>query len=255
MSTFKPEKHHGKFGIWDLISRSWELVEGCKWPVWSIAILMAVASFVVQIIIALIFHVTEQTSSALYHYLIMPLVNNIVIAPFFGGAVMVGVRRARGEPVDGSSGYAYFNKSWPLILTMFFIAVLANIINYVVHLPAVVTALAVHTGWLDAFAGIISLLVYVFFVLSVPLVVDKNLSPLKAMKASLNIVKHCWFRVLVVLVILYLFLMIALIPSMVGSMIHPYARALGIVIFVAALIWLVPLIFLVVGKLYHRLVD
>ena len=59
----------------------------------------------------------------------------------------------------------------------------------------------------------------------------------------------------ILLIIIYLFFLIAMIPFFVGSLIHPYARILGIVILIAALIWLIPLLFCIQGVLYHKLVD
>lgn len=250
---FQPQQR--TFAIWETIGEAWELIGGSKWPIWAIAILIFVAFVVVQTIILFIFGIDLQNPPVLYAYLIMQCITNIVIAPFVGGATMLGIKRARGETITPRSGYHYFHKTIPLMITLLIIAVLANIINYIVHLPAIVIAVGLHTGWLDLIANIIFLLVYTFLLLSVPLVIDKNLPPLTALKMSFEIIKHCWFKVLVLIIIVWLFFIIAAIPFFVGSMIHPYARLLGWVIFIIALVWLIPLLSLITGILYHKLVD
>lgn len=243
------------FSIGTVLNESWALVQGSKWPIWAIAILIGLASLIIQLIITGIFRLDPEEPPVIYHYLIMPIINNAVIAPFFAGSLMVAIKRARGEAVDARSGFRYFGKTWPVVLTLIMIAFTANLLNYIVHLPSLVIALDLHTGWLNLIAAIVSALIYVFFVLSVPLVVDKNHTPWGSLRASYHIIKHCWLKVLILLVVVYVFFIIAMIPLYVGSMIHPYVKLLGVLILIAALIWLLPFMFLVQGVLYHKLVD
>jgi len=250
----KPQER--TFAVWEIIRQAWELVGGSKWPIWAIALfIVGIVSLIIQLIIAYIFRIDIKAPPMIYQYLILPCINSIVIAPFFGGAVMVGITRARGKAISPKSGYQYFRKTLALMITMLIMALLANIINTFVHLHTVVATLGLGAGWLNILAAIISLLVYVFLFLSVPLVTDKNLAPLKALKLSFKVVKHCWFKVLILFITVYLFFLIAMIPLFVGTLIHPYARLLGIGILIAALIWLIPFVFLVEGVLYHKLVD
>ena len=241
--------------IWETISEGWKLVAGGKWPMWAIMVLGAVASFVIQMLMAFIFRFDPQNPPVFYHYFLIPCISSIVVAPFYAGAVMVGIKRARGEVVTPSTGYQYFNKTISLMVTMLIIAFLANVAMYIMHLPAVVAGVGSQIVWLSLLASIISILVYVFLFFSIPLVTDKNLTPWQALKASFNTIKRAWFRVLVLLVIMYLFFLIAMIPFLVGALIHPYARMLGIAVLVLALIWLIPLAFYTQGVLYRKLVD
>lgn len=250
---FKPQER--TFAIWEIIGQAWELVSGSKWPIWAIAILIGVVSIVLQVIIAYIFRIDMKAPPMVYQYLILPCINSIVIAPFFGGAVMVGITRARGKTIGPKLGYQYFGKTLPLMITMLIMALLANIINTIVHIPAIAIPLGFQAGWLNLIAAIISILVYVFLFLSVPFVIDKDLAPLTALKMSFEVVKHCWFKVLILFILVYLFFLIAMIPLFIGTLIHPYARLLGAAILIGALIWLIPFAFLVEGVLYHKLVD
>lgn len=243
------------FTIIDIINDAWRLVHGHKGPLWAIAIFIGVTSIVLQFLISWIFHIDPQNPSITYRYLIMPLVNNIIIAPFFGGAVMVAVLCARGKPVHARTGFGYLSQSVAVIITMFLIALLANIITYLVHLPQIAIALNGHIGWLNLLATLISILVYVFCFISVPLVLDKNKSPVAALITSFHLIKHYWFKTLILLIIIYVFLIIAMIPLYIGAMIHPYAKLAGAVVMVVALIWLMPFVFLIQGVLYHKVVD
>ena len=253
MESTPVSKH--SFGIAEVLNEAWNLVRGSKWPIWAIAIFIGISSLIVQLIIIGIFRIDAQASPTYYQYLLMPIINNVVVAPFFAGAVMTGIKRARGEAIEVKTGFRYFNKTWQVMVAMLLIAFLANILNYIVHLPSIVIALNLHAGWLNIIAAIVSILVYVFTLFSVPLIVDKNHSPWGALLASFHIIKKSWFKVLILLIIVYVFFIIAAIPLFVGAMIHPYAKLLGAIILIVALVWLLPFMFLVQGALYHQLVD
>ena len=168
---------------------------------------------------------------------------------------MVAIKRARSETIVTRTGFMYFRYAGRLVITLFLIALFANILVYIVHLPMLVSTFSIHTGWLNLFVIIVSVFVYVFLILSVPFVIDNNLNPWEAIVRSFRTIQHCWLRTLALLITLYAFYIITMIPLFVGSMIHPWAKWFGGAIFLAALIWLLPFMFLVQGTLYHRLAD
>ena len=91
--------------------------------------------------------------------------------------------------------------------------------------------------------------------LSIPLITDKNKSPIQSLLRSFKLVKTCWFRVLVILLIGYTFIALAMAPTLLGLIVHPWVIVLGIAIFVVALMWLLPFLFLLEGVIYSKLVD
>lgn len=244
-----------KFSILGVLRDAWHFVDGSKLPIWAIAIFIGVVAFFLQWLIMALFSIDPQNPSPLYRYLLVPVINNVVIAPFFGGAVMVAVFRARGEPASGIVGYHYFSKTLPLMLLMLIIAVAANLITYLAHLPSLSTLLGDHVGFINILGAIISILVYVFSFLSVPLLLDKKLSPLQALLTSCRIIASCWLKTLVLIIIVYACFIIAMIPLYIAAMIHPYVKIVGAIIVIILLFWLIPFLFLVQGVVYHRLID
>ncbi|AZV75157.1 hypothetical protein [Coxiella burnetii] len=249
-----PQPNH-RFTISDILNEAWGLVNGSKWSIWAIAIFIGIASLIAQIIIIRLFQIDPEMPSVHYNYFFMPLINSIVIAPFFAGAVMTAISRARGEAVSPRSGYQYFRKTLPVMLGMLLITFLATIVNYIVHLPPIATAVGRYAVWLNILGSIVAIFVYVFTILTIPLIVDKNHTPWDGLIASFRLVKPYWFKVFMLILIIYVFFIVATIPLIVGSMIHPYARLLGAGIFILILVWLLPYIFLIQGVLYHKLVD
>lgn len=243
------------FNLSEVFTEAWQRVRGNKWAIWAIALPLGLIAIIVQYLIGRIFHMDAQGSSTFYRYLLMPLINAVVVAPFYAGAFMTAILCARGQPIGPKTGFQYFSKSVPVIITMLIIAFAANIITYIAHLPALGNAMNFHTGWLNLIAILITIVVYLFTLFSVPLVVDKNLSPVPAIKTSFQIIKHCWLKTLALLIIMYVFFIVAMIPFYVGAMIHPIAKIIGGLITIGILIWLVPFIFLLQGVLYHKLVD
>ncbi|OGO94633.1 MAG: hypothetical protein A3F41_04945 [Coxiella sp. RIFCSPHIGHO2_12_FULL_44_14] len=243
------------FTIWELLLETWNLQSGCKWPIWAILLCGGLLSTLVQLIILFFLLPDPHHPPVLYAYLLSPLINSIILAPFLMGTLMIGIERARGKPISVRSGFGYFYKTWPAIVTLFTIAFLSNITMYIVHLPSLVVATGRWAVWLSLLAGIIAFLVYVFLLLSIPLVADKHLSPWKAMSTSMNVIKPCWLKVVGLLVVVYLLFILSILPFFLGMLWHHYAGLVGAAIFIYLLIWLLPYLFLVQSMLYHRLMD
>lgn len=243
------------FSIRETLSEAWDLLEGTKSAIWTVAIFIGLISLLIPLLIAWFIQINPQDLPALFRYLLIPLIANTAIAPFYAGSFMVAITRARRRPIHSGLGFSYFSKTWQVMLTMFLVAVMANVIIYLAHAPFTVSALPALAGWINLFAAIVAIFVHIFFLFSIPLVVDKNYSPLGSLKASFNIIKSSWVSVLLLLIVIYGLFIVASIPMAVGSMIHPYAKLLGMAILIGALVWLVPYMFLVEGLLYHKLVD
>lgn len=246
------------FLIWEILAEAWEATSSAWGPLWAIIIVMCIAVIIVLLLISLIFKVPVdiQEQAILYRSLIMPIILAIVAGPFYGGAIMVAIKRARNEPVRGKTGFQYFHKTWQTMLTLGIIEFLANITIYIIRTASAdMTTPHPYMAWWYLLAAVVTIFVYVFSILAIPFVVDKNFSPLHALYRSYKTIRPCWFRTLVLLIALYLFYVIASIPLIIGAMIHPIAQIFGFIVLAVALIWLVPYTYLVLGYLYHKLVD
>ncbi len=249
--------NHDKLSVAHVFSEAWHLVKGCKGPVWAILILVIPASIVLGVISASLFHIN---SVLLYiGHILMPLINAIAMAPFFGGAMMVAVKQARHEPITGKTGYYYLHRTMALIITMVIIAFLAHIFSRII-LPLVALAWLLQPLWIEmltigAINAIFMLVVYTLTALSIPLLLDQNQSPISALKLSYRYVKPHFFKVLLIILLLPIISGITGILAMIGQKLGPYVEALGFILFGVLHIWLFPFFFLVIAILYRRLVN
>ena len=168
---------------------------------------------------------------------------------------MTAISRTRGKAVSPRSGYQYFRKNLSVMLRMLLITFLATIVNYIVHLPPIATAVGRDAVWLNILGSIVATFMYVFTILTIPLIVDKKHTPWDGLIASFLPVKSYWFKVFMPYSHYLCFFIVATISLIVGRMIYSHARLLGAGIFILILVWLLPYIFSIQGVLYHKLVD
>ena len=251
-----PAHHKQSFIIWEVLLEAWQSRIHTLWPIWAIVLPMLVVLVILQILIGLLFAHTHTIPLLIfYQRLLVPMIIGIAVAPFVAGSQMIALKRMRGEIVTTQTGYQYFHKAWQVMVVLFIIELLSNLMFYIIQTTTPHDTMHHAIAWWYLLAGVVFIFILVFSLLGILFVVDKNLPPLKALYYSCKTIAHCWFKTLLLLIILYLLIVAISIPFIVGSMIHPYAKLLGACIFVIGMIWLIPYTFLVQGTLYHKLVD
>jgi len=234
------------------LSSPTDLVKG---SVWSIAIVI----ILIILTIAFISNFITIQKQALHYwlsYLIFPIILYLLIGPFYGGSFMVVIKRFRNEEVNIKTGYQYLHRYVATAITMAIIGLISNLISIIINIPAIRLSLGHGLLYFDLLGGLFSLLVYALFILSVPLVIDKNYSVGQALSESLKKVKSHWLRVFAILFLAYLILFILYIPAITGLVLHNgLLTLLGGVFFIVVLIWFLPFLFLLAGDIYHRLID
>lgn len=242
------------FRLGDITTPAWELVSGVKLSVWAVAISMILLSALIQWVMTHEWMLDVKQPMLGIRFLLLPIITNVIIAPFYAGAVMVAVKRARGDSVDFKTGYQYFHRAVALMAT----AAITSGITTLLMLAANVTRLSPWAGaitiWCEIAAAILSLMVYVFCVLAVPFVADRGLSPIKALLESARRISHCWVRVFILFLYAYLLLLVCMLPVFVGAVVaHPLVVWLGIIVCMIAMVWILPYLLLLQGVLYKQL--
>lgn len=283
------------------LSQSWKSLKGSKWPIWLIYITVAAVAFGIAFVVGTVAlglvaatatHAGSDSVTTTMHTLfgfhhhdtqifeqpklipsILKLVILVIVAPFLAGAVMIGVKRARGESVTFESGFQYFHRQLPLGC----IFVLMNLFGM-----AMISVCAYAKGS-NFFALTVSLcaLIYLFiipfFLMWTPAVADKKISIFSAWKNNFPVVLRNWFRLFLLFlsyvgIVLLLILTIIITSMLMGgifglllhfifptvSVHHLIAAMLMVVIViesVIALIWYRPYTDLLRGQVYHQLFD
>jgi hypothetical protein len=162
---------------------------------------------------------------------LLNIVVTMVIYPFLVGVEMMGVFHAVDLKTNSKLIFAFLKRgSW-------------------VAVCALLTSVLITLGMsLFVFPGI-----YLAVALSLvlPLVVDKKLSPIKAITLSLQVTRFQWFKLLAIYSLLFLTLFLSLIPLAILA--KTQFSVIGVMLFLVALTFIAPLFYNVKGILYREI--
>jgi len=242
--------------VTSVFSKAWSLVHGSKGAIWSVAVLILLIAATLEWITNRVIGIDIQHTHYAIRYILLPILTNLFIAPFYAGGVMVAIKRVRGESINIKSGYQYLRQFLALAITMIVVGLISNLLTMVINIPTIAFALGRSLPYFDIAAVLFSLAVYTFFILSIPMIIDKQYTPGQALLASPMLVKQKWLQIFLIFLVTYLCLFVLLIPTFLGLILsNSTLMLIGSVIIIAALIWLLPFVFLLTGVIYHRLVD
>lgn len=237
-----------------VISKAWNSTKGSKWAIWAVTIGLIIVAGVVSGVLTKLLGIDAKNPSFFSRFFTLPIITNAVIAPFYAGAVMVAVKHTRGESVSAGTGYSYFSRYLPLAITLVVVSFIASILIMIVNAPSIMPSNTGTKALFEFVGSIFSTIVYTFLLLAIPFAADKGFAPFKAISASYNHVKPHWFKVFLIIIIGYLILMVALIPTVAGVFTHNvYGIVLGVIVSLVLMVWLLPFIFLLQGVIYNRL--
>jgi len=196
------------FEIGDVMREAWGMTSGMKGSFWGGAILLYLAYLAAAVVGGLIFK----------NLAVLRMVFNILLgglAPvLFLGLVAMGVRRAAGLRIGYDTAFGSFDKAVPA-----FIAGLLNtLLTYLGLILLIVPGVYLATG----------------YCMSLPLIVDRNLSPWQALETSRKAITKRWFKYFGLLVCVGLVVIASAIPLGIG------------------LIWTAPWAVNVIGVVYRR---
>jgi uncharacterized integral membrane protein len=248
------------FSISAVLSKAWSFTKGAKWPIWAVSILLALVAIIFSIIYLAITDNTTETGTLAFYFLnqiFFPFIIFIITAPFYAGLLMIAIKHTRGEKINAGTGLHYFHKIIPLAITFLIMTFIASFISLIVRIPAIATSISVTSkSFLEFISSIFYLLVFSFFILSIPLVADKNFSPGQALKTSFALTKSHWIKIFISIFIGNFIFFLTSIPLLLGVLTMSNTLiVLGIVIFIIATSWLWPFIILIQGVIYRYLVK
>ncbi|KIP90489.1 MULTISPECIES: hypothetical protein [Pseudomonas] len=207
------------FSIGALISEAWQLTKGTKgiiiggFLIFYVAIF--IASFVIGAVLGIFTAFSENLALIIIGQIVTTILASAVSYPFIAGLSMIGIRRAAGQPFSFNEIFNHFGRTVPLLIV------------------AVVMMLLIYLGMLLLL--IPGIYLSVAYMLAIPLVVERGLSPWQAMEASRKAITQHWFKVFGLFLLLGLIVAISAIPVFIG------------------LIWTVPLFVVAMGVLYRTI--
>ncbi|RJG14248.1 hypothetical protein D3879_13915 [Pseudomonas cavernicola] len=207
------------FNIGDLISEAWQRTKGTKGIILGGFVIYYVAILVITTILGLVFGFVgleaEEGGGAtlVVSQLLIGLIGSALTYPFLAGIMMTGIRRAADQPLNFNEMFSYFGLALPLIVTALIMMILMYVGLLLLVIPGIYLSVA--------------------YMLAIPLVVERGLSPWQALEASRKAISQHWFKVFGLLLLLGLIMAVSMIPLGIG------------------LIWSIPLFVISMGALYR----
>lgn len=207
------------FNIGDLLSESWNLVKGTKGIIIGgflvFYVVMMIATFILGAVVGIFSALSESMMAAIIGQILVSLLASALSYPFMAGINMVGIRRAAGQPISFNEIFNHFGRIVPLIITALVMMLLVYLGMILLILPGIYLAVA--------------------YMLAIPLVVERGLSPWQALEASRKAISQHWFKVFGLFLVLGLITMVSAIPLGIG------------------LVWSIPLFVVAMGVLYRTI--
>ena len=207
-----------EFKVFDVLSEAWERTKGVKLfiiggGIAMIAISMVMA-FVLSFLIGLVGAVLHVPMLAVAGTFIAQVLSNIVTMPIAAGIFVICLKQVQDRGTDFGEVFSHFDKAIPLFLTFLLLYILMVIGFLLFIIPGIYLAVS--------------------YVLALPLVIDRNLSPWEALEASRKALTKRWFSVFGLLLMMGLIMMVSMIPFGIG------------------LIWTAPMMALSYAVLYRQ---
>jgi uncharacterized membrane protein len=204
--------------ISEIISEAWQKTKGIKRLVLGAGAIMYVAIFVVMfalsMMLALFASEDTMTSLALITQLVVQIAMMAVMLPFAAGIFVICLKHIRGQQPEFGDAFSCFGKTGTLVITM----ILMYIMIFIGFLLFVIPG--IYLSWA--------------YVLAIPLIVDRDMSPWEALETSRKAITKKWFSVFGLFFVLGLIMVVSMLPLFIG------------------LIWTVPMMSVAMAILYRN---
>lgn len=192
--------------------KAWEKLVGLKGTFWIALIIYAVIAGVLTAITTFVLGSSDPLDYGVGD-LVGQILTTFLLSPLYAGLFMIVLKHSIGSPIQVGELFNYYNKIVPIFIVTILTQLLVILGLILFILPGIYLAVA--------------------FSFALPLVVEKNMSPVEALKASRKVVHHKWFSFAG-------FLLLGLVVVIVGA-----------IALLVGLVWAVPLIVLAWALLYR----
>ncbi|MBU3058036.1 hypothetical protein [Pseudomonas indica] len=208
------------FSIGDLLSEAWQRTKGTKGIILGGFIIFYVVMFVAMTVVGFVFGLVgmmnpDSLGAMIVGQLVVTIIATAATYPFLAGINMVGIRRAADQPVTFNEIFSHFGRTVPLIVAGLLMLLLIYVGMFLLIIPGIYLSVA--------------------YMLALPLVVERGLSPWQALEASRKAISQHWFKCFGLFLLLGLILSLSAIPLGIG------------------LIWTIPLFVVSIGVLYRTI--
>jgi hypothetical protein len=221
------------FSIFDLLGEAWRKTKGTKGLLWGgffafFGIMMGaqLALYLITLILgagafglAALGGGEGAAIAGLAGLLLIAVFSSLVSLaityPFMAGFNMIGIRQAAGQPLHFAEIFSHFNRTLPLLGAGILMTIVTFIGFALFVLPGIYLSIAL--------------------MLTIPLVVERKLSPWQAMVVSCKAISQHWFKVFGLFLLMNIILWVSMLPLGLG------------------MIWTLPMVIVMIGVLYNTI--
>jgi len=214
-----------------VLKEAWQLTLRSRIAINLGLLFTLVLGIVVSFLISSTMGGIEQVISDPQSTTLLNIAVTMIIYPFLVGVEMMGVFHAVGIKTNSKLVFSFLNRgSWVAVCALL-TSVLVTLGMSLFFLPGIYLAVALS--------------------LVLPLVVEKKLSPIKAISLSLQVTRFQWIKLLAIYTFLFIALFLSLLPLVILA--ETQLSVVGVVIFLFSLTFLAPLFYNVKGILYREI--
>jgi uncharacterized membrane protein len=207
-----------KFSIGDGIRESWAKTKGAKGTIWAGSAIMYLVLLIIVAGGACLLPSVDNglnNVTGLLSNILFQGVTNAFSVLFTAGLLLMGIRKVAGEQISWKMVFKGFSCAGRLIVATILQSLLVSIGFMLLVLPGIYLAVG--------------------YAMTLPLIMDKGLSPWQAMEMSRKAVHKIWWKVAGLFVVMGLIFVVSLIPLGIG------------------LIWTWPMFIILAGVVYLQL--
>jgi hypothetical protein len=214
-----------------VLKEAWQLTLGSRISINLGLLFILVLGVVVSFLISNTMGGIEQVIQDPQSTTLLNIAVTMIIYPFLVGVEMMGIFHAVGMKTNSKLIFSFLKRgSWVAVCALL-TSVLVTLGMSLLYIPGIYLAVSLS--------------------LALPLVVEKNLSPLKAIILSLQVTRFQWFKLLAIYTLLFIALFMSLLPLVILA--NTQMSVIGVIIFLVALTFIAPLFYNVKGILYREI--
>lgn len=188
------------FNLSDVLSEGWEKTKGVKRYIIGAGILMYVAVFAAIMVMGFLMMPsstsTEPSPMLMLGQLVVQVVIMAISLPVMAGIFIICMKQLKGHPVEFGDAFSAFGKTGKLLLTSILMNIMIMIGFLLLIIPGIYLGIA--------------------YMMAIPLVVDRDMSPWDAMETSRKAVTKHWFKFFLFMLVMSLIMAISMIPLGLG---------------------------------------
>lgn len=210
------------FAIGGILREAWEKTRGAKGPIWAGSALMYLTILFLAAAGAFLLPLAGYDPTApdlgmagdIFNFAYNALIDAVSVL-FTAGLLYMGIRKVAGDPIDWKMVFTGYSQAGSIIVATILQSVMIVLGLLVLVLPGIYLAVG--------------------YSMTLPLIVDRKMSPWQAMETSRKAVHKVWWRVVGLYLVMVLLFIVSLVPLGLG------------------LIWTWPMFVILAGVVYRSL--